>query len=633
MHKSKFKIKIGEKVYYRGENYLIHKVLDFNSVLLKDSDNVAVRAEINELQQEQNKEKEGKKDMFVSKIKYEDLNNIEEKDWEIAKKRFEIIKPLLKPNRSLDEVKEIARDSKTSKATIYRWIKLYEASESVSSLLNTERTGGKGQSRLDEELDVIIKDVIEREYLTKQRKSVQKVCDIIKREAVRAGVTPPHPTTVRRRIKEISGYVALSMRIDRKHAEIAYKPIGGNFPGANTPLSTVQIDHTKIDIILVDEINRKPLGRPWITVCIDVYSRMILGFYASFDPPGAIGTGICIANSILPKDKMLARYEIDGEWPCWGLMNTIHLDNAKEFHGIMLKRACEQHSINIEYRPVAQPNWGGHIERLIGTLMKEIHTLPGTTFSNPAKRKGYDSDKNAAMTLFELETWLMNYIVNVYHKRFHQGINMSPFQKFQNGVFGNNETGELGIGLPDRFLDERKVRLDFLPFFKRAILPYGVLIEHIYYYHDIFKNYINSLEKIQNKSRTKTSYIFKRDPRDISVIYFWDQESKEYIDIPYRDFTHPPMSIWEYRLAIKEIKNRGIKAIDEAKIFEAFDKMNAIISDSKTKTIKAKRSSLKSVSRNTLKNEIPEVKKQPVISQLPYNLNIKPFDEQDNGTS
>lgn len=627
MKKSKFKLKTGEKVSYRGENHSIYKILDFNSVLLKDKNNISTRASITELYEEiisENKVAD----------KYEELNEISEKDWEEAKKKFKIIEPLLRADRTSEDVKMVVKSSNVSKATLYRWIKLYENSENISSLLNTKRTGGKDQSRLIEDLDVIITSVIEKEYLTKQRKSIQKVYEIVKREASRAGIVPPHSATVRRRIKKISGYIASSKRIDKKQADILYKPMGGNFPGANTPLSVVQIDHTTADIILVDEINRRPLGRPHITVCLDVYSRMILGFYTSFDPAGAIGTGICIANSILPKDKLLAKYEVDGEWPCWGVMNTIHVDNAKEFHGSMLMRACEQHGINLEYRPVGQPNWGGNVERVIKTLMQEVHTLPGTTFSNPSKRKGYDSDKNASMTLFEFEKWLTNYIVNVYHKKLHQGINMSPFQKYQNGIFGNKETGELGIGLPDRFLDERKIRLDFLPFFNRAILPYGVLIEHIYYYHDIFKNYINNLEKIQNKSRTKIAYVFKRDPRDISIIYFWDNETKEYIDIPYRDFTNPPMSIWEYRLAIKDIKNKGIASIDEKKIFEAYDKMNTIISESKAKTNKAKRSGLKSISRSTLRGEISETKKLPVTpTSLPYNFNIKPFDEQDNGTS
>jgi putative transposase len=31
----------------------------------------------------------------------------------------------------------------------------------------------------------------------------------------------------------------------------------------------MQIDHTRVDVIVVSEGSRKPLGRPWITLAID----------------------------------------------------------------------------------------------------------------------------------------------------------------------------------------------------------------------------------------------------------------------------------------------------------------------------------------------------------------------------
>lgn len=89
------------------------------------------------------------------------------------------------------------------------------------------------------------------------------------------------------------------------------------------------------------------------------------------------------------------------------------MDNAKEFRGNMLQRACLEYGIDIEWRPVARPNFGGHIERLLGTFAKEIHSLPGTTFSNTRKRDDYDSEGKAVFTLTEFEEWLVTFVVNV----------------------------------------------------------------------------------------------------------------------------------------------------------------------------------------------------------------------------
>jgi hypothetical protein len=85
-----------------------------------------------------------------------------------------------------------------------------------------------------------------------------------------------------------------------------------------------------------------------------------------------------------------------------------------------LRRVCERYGIVLEYRPVAQPHMGGHIERLLGTLTGALHELPGATFSSPQQRGTYNSDAAAVMTLREIERWLTQYIVGVYHAKQHR---------------------------------------------------------------------------------------------------------------------------------------------------------------------------------------------------------------------
>jgi putative transposase len=52
-----------------------------------------------------------------------------------------------------------------------------------------------------------------------------------------------------------------------------------------------------------------------------------------------------------------------------GLFTRLHLANSRKFRSEALRRGCEQHNIAIDYRPVHTPHYGGHIERLIGTMM------------------------------------------------------------------------------------------------------------------------------------------------------------------------------------------------------------------------------------------------------------------------
>ena len=407
-------LKPGAEVFYNERRCRIKQVIDLNLVLVIDRQTDRVeQAKISDLKpvppQQPKKPKA-------------DIQKIPDAVWQAAERRYEIIRPLLgMSGKTFKDVEARAKEYGVHPMTLYKWIQAYEAQGRVTALQVNSRSD-KGSSKLSEDVEAIITAVIESEYLTQNSKSISRLCGEIKQKCLNANLPPPHCNTVRKRIEQISEEIKVSKRKSKKAAVQQFSPIRGHFPGADYPLSVVEIDHTKMDIILVDDIHRRPIGRPWITLAIDVFSRMVAGFYVSFDPPGALATGLCIAHAILSKDKWLIKHNVASDWPLWGLPKTIHLDNAKEFRGSMLQRACKEYGINLEWRPVARPHFGGHIERAIGTLMKEIHTLPGTTFSNVQERGDYDSDKSANMTLSEFETWLATFI-------FHPKVKTTGFSR------------------------------------------------------------------------------------------------------------------------------------------------------------------------------------------------------------
>jgi putative transposase len=206
----------------------------------------------------------------------------------------------------------------------------------LSSLLPYKPSGGRGKSRLDAGVEEIVKQTISEHFLTRQQRTVRSTSLEVARRCREAQLRAPNANTVRVRIAAIPPRERLSRRSHRKAAVDQFAPRPGVFDSAQRPLDLVQIDHTKLDIIVVDDEQRLPIGRPWITLAIDVYSRMVTGFYISLDPPGAIATGLCIAHATLPKEAWLAKLGVGGQWPCCGLAARIHLDNAKEFHGEML---------------------------------------------------------------------------------------------------------------------------------------------------------------------------------------------------------------------------------------------------------------------------------------------------------
>ncbi|MDE5420992.1 DDE-type integrase/transposase/recombinase [Ancylomarina sp. DW003] len=606
---------IGNKIEYKGSPAVIIKIADIDKVSIQMLEtNIVHTVKTSDITYVEKSRK----------FKTRPFDALTDDEWEIANKRYKIIKPMLEEKTSLDKIKQIADENRVHYTTLYRWIKAYQKDGLISALAAQKRSGGKNKSRLSSHVDNIIDETIVDVYLTPSKKSISKVIRTIILKCKDQDIKPPHPNTIRNRIKNLSEEEVLKSRYGKKISRDKFEPIKSHFPGANYPLSVVQIDHTCVDIILVDELYRKPFIRPYITAAIDVYSRMVVGVHLSFDPPGEIGTGMCIANAILGKEMILERHGIKGEWPCWGTMATIHLDNGKEFRGHMLKRACMEYGINIEHRPVATPHWGGHIERLLGTFSKEIHNLPGTTFSNVKDRENYNSQAKAALTISEFEKWLLTYIINVYHKKIHSSIGVSPLEKFKQGILGEN-----GAGLPPKILDERRVRLDFMPFFERTIQEYGVVIDHVYYYNEVLRKYIHSREKT-TKYSPKKKFVFKRDPRDISQIYFYDPELNDYFDIPYRDTSKPPISIWEFNEVVTKLQKEN-ESINEDMIFQAYRDMEKIELKAIRETKRLKRFSRLSDKRNENIHDKLNRKEENNQNNKANNIpDILPFDDIDD---
>jgi putative transposase len=145
--------------------------------------------------------------------------------------------------------------------------------------------------------------------------------DEVRRRCRQAGLESPSRSTVERRVAQRAPSEVLARREGRKAARDRFMPATGSVE-APWPLSLVQIDHTLVDVIVVDTVTRLPVQRPWLTLAIDVHSRCVSGFHLSLDPPSATSVALCVAQACLPKDAWLAARGIEGEWPVCGLCVT-----------------------------------------------------------------------------------------------------------------------------------------------------------------------------------------------------------------------------------------------------------------------------------------------------------------------
>ena len=602
LDRSSLKIAENEFVEYKKEIFKISSIIDFHEVVgINIETKRPKRLEIKYLKPIV------PKNIDMNPAVYKDINEYSNEEFKEIQEKYCAIQPLLSNDISRDEIEEHSKKIGVHFTTLYKWLKKYKSTGTLTGLLPKPSGRKKGETRLDFMVEDVMQQVISNYYLTKQRPSVQSVINKINIECKNRGVTAPSKNTIRNRIYKLSEYDILKKQGNRSIARTKFEPTPGTFE-TDYPMQLIQIDHTPVDLILVDDETREPIGRPYITVAIDIYSRMIVGYYLTLSPPSSTSVALCITNTVLPKDKTLLELDIDAEWNVWGFPETIHVDNGADFRAEALRTAGLAHGINIEFRPVGKSNFGGHVERVIGTLMKAVHEIPGTTFSSIHERQEYNSDKNSSLTFKEFERWLVTFIAKVYHKRKHEGIGMSPEQLWEKGIFGE----ESSVGLLPKPSDPVSVTIDFLPIFHRTIQKNGVNIEGLNYYDHLLRSKINMMDEGTNK---KKKFIFKRDPRDIKYVWFYDDHLQEYFKINIADQNMPNMTLWEYELIKKRLHDDGLTQINTAQIIEAHEELHKQIEESTSKTKKARRL------KQRLKNKDDEMNSTqqptPTVVQLP----------------
>jgi putative transposase len=564
---------------------------------------------------------------------YTDIHSVSDADWSAAKARYDIIEPLLRmPRRKRSDVEAAAHKHQINATTIYRWITKFSQTSALISLVPDKPSGGRDKPRLTKSVEEVIEHYVRNEYLTAQKIKDGELCARVRTACIRAGLPPPHSNTIRKRLKKIPGRIRASGRGHRRLAE-TFQPTPGSFPDVRLPLQVYQIDHTWMDVEIVDDVHRAPIGRPWITVAVDVWSRTVSGFVISLDAPSALSVGLVIAHALLPKEAWLAERNIDFSWPIWGKPASIHADNGADFRCAAVTRGCQNHGIDVQWRPVAKPRYGAHIERLLGTVSTELKTLPGATFSNIKERGEYKSSERACMTLRELECWVATFILGKYHHRLHSAIKMPPLKRFEEGIHGTVSTP--GRGLPPRPSNGRRLLIDFLPSEMRTVQPYGVMLDGVTYYADGIRHWVNAESAGDESSKMK--FRVHRDPRSISPVFFFDPTLDDYIELPYANLAHPQISLWELRAAKRRLIEAGKAATDENAIFRAVEVMRKIQEAASDRTKSARRETQKRKTRaqslQAFPTESPKPKAPPqqdsppsIIPPLPYQ-SIAPFDE------
>ncbi|MHB2267883.1 transposase [Aliihoeflea sp. PC F10.4] len=506
-------------------------------------------------------------------------DEIDDALWDEACRRADAIREFLKcdpDGTTAAGVSGLAAEMNVSQATAYRLIKLFRAGGTVLSLVGRKRGRPEGHRALDEQREEIVRATIKSSYLKQTRPTVSQLVRDVQTNCASVGLKPPHRRTIVTRLVDIDLQNRAKRRGEQKIVK-ATTAVPGSFSAAR-PLEVVQIDHTKADVFVVDEETRQPIGRPWLTLAMDVCTRMVTGFYLTMEAPSRLSTSLCLLHSVFDKSTWLREREITDPWPVAGLPHTVHVDNGADFRSRAFKRGCEDAGVVIEWRPPGEPRFGGHIERLIGTQMGRLHLLPGTTFSNEQELGEYDSKRHAALTLRELERYIALDIVGSYHQSIHGTLGRPPI-----AVWREHE-GEIPLRLPQ---DRLRFWLTFLPEQERTLRPTGIHLFGLRYW---------SAALSADVGRSDRRLLVKYDPRDMARIFI-RRPSGNFVEARYADVTLPSITLHEAGTARRALLAKGRREVDTRAIVRTAIAQRELVETATRKTAAARRGKASSKSK------------------------------------
>jgi putative transposase len=252
----------------------------------------------------------------------------------------------------------------------------------------------------------------------------------------------PNDETIRNWIRANENYFSWTSKYGEKEAARRFRGRGRSLE-ATRPLELVMFDHTRLDVwaVVQDENGKLQfVERPWLTVGIDCYSRMVLGAVLTYENPSIHSITECLRHVVRRKDELFQRYPsfaAKGATDGHGKPFTVIVDNGWEFTGTSFQTSCESANINVIWAPVKVPMFKAYVERLFGTMNEGIwHLLDGGIPLTPRDRSllGLEPNVEAVHDRHRLEELLWQWIVTIYHMEVHSGIDMAPARKWREGI-------------------------------------------------------------------------------------------------------------------------------------------------------------------------------------------------------
>lgn len=428
---------------------------------------------------------------------------------------------------AIGEVASELKDSRApSRTTVYRWCRRYLVHRDARALIPRLDRRGRRSTLNDKALELLIEATHEAFAVSPQAtcvtiysRFIAKLDEVNRRGPAAPPIKRPSLSTIYRQLSRFDEYDKLYLKEGKRLANARFRLVKGSVQTENI-LERVEIDHTPLDLFLIDERSWIPLGRPTLTVVIDHFSRMLLGYYLSFGHPSLAAVMGALRHAILPKKSAVTAIPtlvLQYSWPCYGLFDAAVLDNGLEFLSIPLENVALDLGFRLQFCPKKEPRFKGVVERYLKTINYSFASqLPGTSFSRLHLRKDYDPQKHALLTLGEFTQIFEKWVLDVYAQSIHRGIGTTPWAKWHEGV------ARRPLSLPAS-VDalQRRIGIDV----ERSLRHDGIWIKGVQYCSDVLDPILTAYG-----SGVRVRAMF--DPQDLGSIQVWGPDDQEPVCVP-----------------------------------------------------------------------------------------------------
>lgn len=347
---------------------------------------------------------------------------------------------------------------------------------------------------------------------------------------------PQGKTTLRTKILARRNPETVAQKTTKREADSEFNGTNAALE-SEIPFEYIAIDHTVVDVFIVDDDTGMPLGRPVLGIAIDVSTRCIAAIHVGWESP-SISTVLTLLKKIIqPKYyvKDLLPDVLDGI-DTFGKPYNLIVDRGLENLSDALEHSCSQLGIDIRWAPRKNGQAKTWVERLFDNLNTGlIHPLEGSVPHGPTlmRKLQIDPQKTAQITLSHFLRLLHRYWID-YENRTHRGINEVPAVRLQRLLKKHKRPILADIAELESLIGDTancKLRTDGIAF-------RGLQFKNRNATTEIRSVLVGEQHKSKKNSKASVDVMIKFNPDDASVIHVPFKRSGRWIYLPFYNDEH-----------------------------------------------------------------------------------------------